>query len=156
MTDAFDELATQLHLELFAAFIDALGPEERCTQEQPDGVATVKGADGDLHELRRDTLRVVAAELGRLRDDPRPGPAAEHSGRVTELEPDAVWSGPHTQWTYGVRDPAGGTVIWLPMAESEARRHVARLREQAADGVRYAVLRTEIEATVEDEDGTDD
>jgi len=67
MTDAFDDLATQLHLELFAAFVTALGPEERYTPEEPDGVAAVKDAGGDLHELRRDTLRVVAAQLERLR-----------------------------------------------------------------------------------------
>jgi len=71
--------------------------------------------------------------------------------QLAELEPAAVWSGPHTQWTYGYRDPQGGTVIWMPMAESEARRQVARLREHAAEGVRYAVLRTEIGATVEDD-----
>lgn len=67
MTDAFDALATQLHLELFAAFVEALGPEDRYSEEEPDGVAAIKDSDGHLHELRRDTLRVVAAELGRLR-----------------------------------------------------------------------------------------
>lgn len=78
MTDAFDEIAVQLHLELFAAFVQALGPEDRYSTEEPDGVAAIKGPDGHLHELRRDTLRAVVGELGRLRgeaerDDPAPG-----------------------------------------------------------------------------------
>ncbi len=60
-----------------------------------------------------------------------PKPGENPIRRLAELEPDAVWSGPHTQWTYGSRDPAGGTVIWMPMAESEARQQVARLRETA-------------------------
>ena len=87
MTDAFDEIAVQLHLELFAAFVQALGPEDRYSTEEPDGVAAVKGPDGHLHELRRDTLRVVAAELERLRaaaeQDERPDPAAEYGGDLT-------------------------------------------------------------------------
>lgn len=87
MTDAFDEIAVQLHLELFAAFVHALGPEDRYSTEEPDGVAAVKDSEGHLHELRRDTLRVVATELERLRataeDDGRPDPAAEYGGDLT-------------------------------------------------------------------------
>lgn len=62
-SEPFDQIAKQLHLELFAAFVEALGPEERYGQDEPDGVAAIKGPDGHLYELRRDTLRVVAAEL---------------------------------------------------------------------------------------------
>lgn len=76
---------------------------------------------------------------------------AREAARAHEEPTGEIWAQPQTEWTFGSHSETGGTVIWPPVTEAVARSEVARMRRNAREGVRYAVLRRECGPTVEDD-----